>query len=108
MLFCTQDSSSGAGAGYEQDVQQFKLGNLKQDAKKNAKKVGSTINKKANQAGAKVGTTTRSILLILSSETLLPSVSCIERRPGLQPAVSSSCCMLAESNNSCCDARMCR
>ncbi|DBB09916.1 TPA: hypothetical protein ACH3X3_001522 [Trebouxia sp. C0006] len=48
-----KDSSTGAGAGYEQDVQQFKNGDLKKGAKDNIKKVGSTINKKANQGGTK-------------------------------------------------------
>ena len=51
---CLQDSSTGAGAGYEQDVQQFRNGDMKEGAKKNVKKVGSTINKKANEGGSKV------------------------------------------------------
>lgn len=55
LYHCVQDSSTGAGAGYEQDVQQFKNGDLKKGAKDNIKKVGSTINKKANQGGTKVG-----------------------------------------------------
>jgi len=55
LCHCVQDSSTGAGAGYEQDVQQFKNGDLKKGAKDNIKKVGSTINKKANQGGTKVG-----------------------------------------------------
>jgi len=55
LYHCVQDSSTGAGAGYEQDVQQFKNGDLKKGAKDNVKKVGSTINKKANQGGTKVG-----------------------------------------------------
>lgn len=54
LYHCVQDSSTGAGAGYEQDVQQFKNGDLKKGAKDNIKKVGSTINKKANQGGTKV------------------------------------------------------
>ena len=55
LYHCVQDSSTGAGAGYEQDVQQFRNGDLKKGAKDNVKKVGSTINKKANQGGTKVG-----------------------------------------------------
>lgn len=51
-----QDSSTGPGAGYEQAMQQFKNGDMTKDAKKNVKKVGSTINKKANQGGSKVST----------------------------------------------------
>ena len=49
-----QDSSTGPGAGYEQAMQQFKNGDMTKDAKKNVKKVGSTMNKKANEGGSKV------------------------------------------------------
>lgn len=35
-------------------MQEFKNGDMTKDAKKNVKKVGSTINKKANEGGSKV------------------------------------------------------
>lgn len=48
-----QDSSAGNGAGYEQELRSNADGEVK-GGKAAKKKVGSTINKKANQGGKQV------------------------------------------------------